>query len=173
MVQNHLPRGWCRLRWAGPSGINKQSRQFCIDLPTGQSNSGNFFSCSSLFPGDSGMCQVDNKNEAAQGVSSLAVWGQNTQLWALKSETLPTVHSIWPSTLIIPGCYFSVDSYESGTCRERHSEEDHYGTSGAPPEDSLPMMPSSSQFGAPCEVSMGKFPTSQTEVTLPQRQTFS
>lgn len=173
MVQNHLSRGWCRLWWAGPSGINKQSRQFCIDMPTGQSNSGNFFSCSSLFPGDSGMCQVDNKNEAAHGVSSLAVWGQNTQLWALKSETLPTVHNIWPSTLIIPGCYFSADSYESGTCRERHSEEDHYGTSGAPPEDSLPMMPSSSQFGAPCEVSMGKFPTSQTEVTLPQRQTFS
>lgn len=64
------------------------------------------------------MCQVDNKNEAAHGVSSLAVWGQNTQLWALKSETLPTVHNIWPSTLIIPGCYFSADSYESGTCRE-------------------------------------------------------
>lgn len=118
MVQNHLSRGWCRLWWAGPSGINKQSRQFCIDMPTGQSNSGNFFSCSSLFRGDSGMCQVDNKNEAAHGVSSLAVWGQNTQLWALKSETLPTVHNIWPSTLIIPGCYFSADSYESGTCRE-------------------------------------------------------
>lgn len=171
MVQDHLPRGWCRLRWTGASGINKQSRQFCIDVPTGQSNSGNFFSCSSLFQGDSGVCQVDNKNEAAQGVSSVAVWGPNTQLWALNSET--SVHNIWPSTLTLPGCYFSPDSYESGMCRDRYSEEDYYGTSGAPPEDSLPMMPSSSQFGAPCEVSMGKFPISQTEETLPQSQTFS
>lgn len=40
-IQDHPPREWCHLQWAGSSHINQQAKQSLTDMPTGQPDLGN------------------------------------------------------------------------------------------------------------------------------------
>lgn len=61
-IQTHLPR--VSLPTVGyASHINQQSRQFPIDVATGQYD---LAALDSLFPGDSWLCQVDSENQPGQ-----------------------------------------------------------------------------------------------------------